>query len=153
MRLNELKPANGSGRNKKRVGRGLGSGTGKTSGRGQKGQKSRSGARSPRGFEGGQMPLQRRLPKVGFTNIFKKRYALIKVGDLSKFEAGAVIDRSALVEAGLIKKLYDGVKVLSDGDIAHTVTLRVDKVSKSAQAKIEAAGGKVETAEGKVETE
>lgn len=145
MRLNELKPAEGSTKNRNRVGRGPGSGLGKTCGKGHKGQKSRSGAKSPRGFEGGQMPLHRRVPKYGFTNIFKKRYALVKVGELSRFEAGAVVDRGALIEAGLVKKVYDGVKVLADGEISHPVTLKADKVSKSAREKIEAAGGKVET--------
>ncbi len=145
MRLNELKPAQGSVKERKRVGRGPGSGLGKTSGRGHKGQKSRSGARSMRGFEGGQMPLQRRIPKFGFTNIFKKRYALVKVGDLSRFESGSVVDTGALIEAGIVKKVYDGVKVLADGEISHPITLKVKKISKTAKEKIEAAGGKVET--------
>lgn len=145
MKLNELRPAEGSTKNKKRVGRGPGSGLGKTSGRGHKGQKSRSGSTSLKGFEGGQMPLQRRLPKFGFTNIFKKRYSIIKIGDLSIFEPSSVVDFAALAEAGLVDKVLDGVKVLADGEIKIPVTLKVDKVSKAAKVKIEAAGGKVET--------
>lgn len=144
MKLNELKPSEGSTKDKKRLGRGPGSGWGKTSGRGHKGQKSRSGAKTVRGFEGGQMPLQRRLPKVGFTNIFKKRYAIVKIGDLSVFKPDSVVDSSALIEAGLVKKLYDGIKILGDGEIGHSITLKTDKISKSARAKIEATGGKVE---------
>ena len=146
MRLNELRPAEGSSRNIKRLGRGPGSGKGKTCGKGHKGQNCRSGAKSARGFEGGQMPLHRRLPKVGFTNIFKKKYALVKVGDLSRFEAGTVIDENTLMEAGLIKKIYDGVKVLSDGEVSNGITLKVTKVSRPAAATVEKAGGKVETA-------
>jgi len=144
MKLNELKPSEGSTKNRKRVGRGPGSGLGKTSGRGHKGQKSRSGSKTMRGFEGGQMPLQRRLPKIGFTNIFKKRYAIVNIGDLSSFEAGTVVDVELLRAAGLVGKSYDGIKVLGDGDITKGITLKVDKVSKSAAAKIEVAGGKVE---------
>ncbi len=145
MKLNELRPAEGSTKNKKRVGRGPGSGLGKTSGRGHKGQKSRSGSTSLKGFEGGQMPLQRRLPKFGFTNIFKKKYSIVKVGDLSVFEANSVVDFAALAEAGLVDKVLDGVKVLADGELKVPVTLKVDKVSKAAKVKVEAAGGKVET--------
>ena len=145
MKLNELRPAEGSTKNKKRVGRGPGSGLGKTSGRGHKGQKSRSGSTSLKGFEGGQMPLQRRLPKFGFTNIFKKRYSIVKIGDLSIFEPNSVVDFAALAEAGLVDKVLDGVKVLADGELKVPVTLKVDKVSKAAKVKIEAAGGKVET--------
>lgn len=145
MRLNELKPASGAVKDRKRVGRGPGSGNGKTSGRGHKGQRARSGAKSVRGFEGGQMPLHRRLPKIGFTNIFKKRFAVVNVGDLAKFEAGTVVDVQALVDAGLVKKIYDGVKLLGTGDLSLGITIKVDKVSKSAATKIEAAGGKVET--------
>lgn len=145
MKLNELRPAEGSTKNRKRVGRGPGSGLGKTSGRGHKGQKSRSGSTSLKGFEGGQMPLQRRLPKFGFTNIFKKKYSIVKIGDLSVFEANSVVDFAALAEAGLVDKVLDGVKVLADGELKVPVTLKVDKVSKAAKAKVEAAGGKVET--------
>lgn len=146
MRLNELKPAEGSTKPRRRIGRGPGSGHGKTSGRGHKGQKSRSGSKSIRGFEGGQMPLQRRIPKFGFTNIFKKRYALVKVGDLKRFNADDVVDEALLMKSGIIKKLYDGVKILSDGEVDRPLTLKVQKVSKAASAKIEAAGGKVVTA-------
>ena len=145
MKLNELRPAEGSTKNKKRVGRGPGSGLGKTSGRGHKGQKSRSGSTSLKGFEGGQMPLQRRLPKFGFTNIFKKRYSIVKIGDLSVFEPNSVVDFAALAEAGLVDRVLDGVKVLADGELKIPVTLKVDKVSKAAKVKVEAAGGKVET--------
>lgn len=145
MKLNELRPAEGSTKNKKRVGRGPGSGLGKTSGRGHKGQKSRSGSKSLKGFEGGQMPLQRRLPKFGFTNIFKKRYSIVKVGDLSIFEPNSVVDFAALAEAGLVDKVLDGVKVLANGELKVALTLKVDKVSKAAQDKVLAAGGKVET--------
>lgn len=145
MKLNELRPAEGSTKNKKRVGRGPGSGLGKTSGRGHKGQKSRSGSTSLKGFEGGQMPLQRRLPKFGFTNIFKKRYSIVKIGDLSVFEPNSVVDFAALAEAGLVDRVLDGVKVLADGELKIPVTLKVDKVSAAAKLKIEAAGGKVET--------
>ncbi|MDT8318068.1 MAG: 50S ribosomal protein L15 [bacterium] len=145
MKLNELRPAEGSTKNKKRVGRGPGSGLGKTSGRGHKGQKARSGSTSLKGFEGGQMPLQRRLPKFGFTNIFKKKYSIVKIGDLSVFEPNSVVDFAALAEAGLVDKVLDGVKVLADGELKIPVTLKVDKVSKAAKIKVEAAGGKVET--------
>jgi large subunit ribosomal protein L15 len=145
MKLNELRPAEGSTKNRKRVGRGPGSGLGKTSGRGHKGQKSRSGSTSLKGFEGGQMPLQRRLPKFGFTNIFKKRYSIVKVGDLSIFEPDSVVDFAALAEAGLVDKVLDGVKVLADGELKVALTLKVDKVSKAAKDKVVAAGGKVET--------
>ena len=145
MKLNELQPASGSTKDRKRVGRGPGSGSGKTAGRGHKGQKSRSGSKAMLGFEGGQMPLQRRLPKIGFTNIFKKRYAIVNVGDLSKFDAGSVVDVKSLLDAGLVKKTYDGVKLLGNGELTAGLTVKVDKISKSAAEKIEAAGGKVET--------
>ena len=145
MKLNELRPADGSTKSRKRVGRGPGSGLAKTSGRGHKGQKARSGVKSLKGFEGGQMPLQRRLPKFGFTNVFKKRYSLIKIGDLAAFKANTVVDFAALAEAGLVNKVLDGVKLLGDGEISVALTLKVDKVSKTAKEKIEAAGGKVET--------
>lgn len=145
MKLNELQPVSGSTKDRKRVGRGPGSGSGKTSGRGHKGQNSRSGSKSTRGFEGGQMPLQRRLPKIGFTNIFKKRYAIVNVGDLSKFDAGSVVDVQSLINSGLVKKTYDGVKLLGNGELTSGITVKVDKVSKSAAEKVEAAGGKVET--------
>lgn len=145
MQLNELKPAAGSTKNVKRLGRGPGSGLGKTSGKGHKGQKCRSGAKSMKGFEGGQMPLHRRLPKVGFTNIFKKRYALLNLSSLERFKTGDVVDENILRDAGLIKGNYDGIKLLGEGEIKASLTLKVDKASKSAVTKVEAAGGKVET--------
>jgi len=145
MKLNELRPSDGSTKNKKRVGRGPGSGLGKTSGRGHKGQNSRSGSKSTRGFEGGQMPLQRRLPKFGFTNIFKKQYTIVNLSDLIGVEAGAIVDSELLYNAGIIKKRTVNVKVLGNGEIKQSLTVKVDKVSAGAQKKIEAAGGKVET--------
>ena len=144
MDLSSLRPPRGAVKHKKRVGRGQGSGSGKTCGRGHKGQNSRSGGKTPVGFEGGQMPLKRRLPKRGFTNIFKKRYALINVGDLCRFENGSVVDIEALIKSGLVKKLYDGIKVLGNGEIDRPITLKVHKWTKSASAKIAAAGGKIE---------
>jgi large subunit ribosomal protein L15 len=145
MDLSNLKPPAGAKKSRKRVGRGHGSGTGKTSGRGHKGQKSRSGAKiSPR-FEGGQMPLQRRLPKRGFTNIFRTEYTLVKVGDLARFEAGTVVDLEKLKESGLIRNLKMPVKVLSDGELSVALTVKAHKFSKAAQEKITAAGGTVET--------
>ncbi|NLM22224.1 MAG: 50S ribosomal protein L15 [Peptococcaceae bacterium] len=145
MKLHELKPAEGSTRSRKRVGRGDGSGLGNTSGRGHKGQKSRSGGGVRPGFEGGQMPMMRRLPKRGFTNIFKKEYTVINVSDLEeKFENGAEVSIESLYAAGLIKKVKDGVKLLGDGEITKALTVKVNKVSKTAAEKIVAAGGKVE---------
>lgn len=145
MRLNELKPAPGSKKEPKRVGRGRGSGHGKTSGRGQKGQKSRSGYSIRRGFEGGQMPLQRRLPKRGFTNIFKKDYALVNIKDLNRFEAGQVVTPKFLIEAGLVKARDVGnVKVLGQGEISQVLYVKAHHFSKSARTKIESAGGRVE---------
>ncbi len=144
MRIHDLSPLKGAKSKGKRVGRGLGSGHGKTSCRGHKGQKARSGGRVPPGFEGGQMPLQRRVPKRGFTNIFKKQYALIHVGDLERFSPDTELDSEALRNAGLVKSLKDAVKLLGDGEISHPVTVRVSKASKSARDKIEAAGGKIE---------
>jgi large subunit ribosomal protein L15 len=144
MRINDLSPLKGSRRPKKRVGRGPGSGHGKTSCRGHKGQKSRSGGSIAPGFEGGQMPLQRRLPKRGFTNIFKKEYALINIRDLSGFDPDSTLDIEALENAGLVREIKDGVKLLGDGEISHPLVIKVHKASKSAREKIEAAGGKVE---------
>jgi large subunit ribosomal protein L15 len=144
MDLSNLSPPKGSVKNRKRVGRGPGSGHGKTSCRGHKGQKARSGGKVRPGFEGGQMPLARRLPKRGFTNIFKKQYALIQVRDLMSFEKGSVIDPAVLVESGLVAKLLDGVKLLGNGDIDIPLTVKVHKCSQAAQAKIIAAGGTVE---------
>jgi large subunit ribosomal protein L15 len=144
MKIHELSPANGSRKKRKRVGRGAGSGLGKTSGRGHKGQKSRSGGGPRPGFEGGQMPLQRRIPKRGFTNIFKKRFSIINVKDLDQFEPKARVDSDDLKKAGLVSKVGDGIKVLGAGEISHPIFLKVHRVSKSAREKIEAAGGKVE---------
>jgi large subunit ribosomal protein L15 len=145
MDLSNLKPAIGSTKNRKRIGRGPGSGTGKTSGKGHKGQNARSGGGVKPGFEGGQMPLQRRLPKRGFTPLAKKVYALVNLRDLQNlFEADSVVDLEALGKAGLVNKVYDGIKVLGDGDLDKALTVKAHKFSKSAQQKIEAAGGKVE---------
>nr|WP_326491629.1 50S ribosomal protein L15 [Desulfolithobacter dissulfuricans] len=143
MKLNTLSPSEGARKNKKRVGRGQGSGLGKTAGRGHKGAKSRSGYTAKPGFEGGQMPLHRRLPKRGFTNIFKKEYTLVSLSDLDRFDAGSVVDRQALLDAGVIKKKDTLIKVLANGEITRAITLEVDKISGSARAKIEAAGGTV----------
>jgi large subunit ribosomal protein L15 len=144
MDLSNLKPAPGSTKNRKRLGRGPGSGTGKTSGKGHKGQNARSGGGVKPGFEGGQMPLQRRLPKRGFTSLNKKVYALVNLRDLDVFEAGAVVDVEALGKAGLISEVKDGVKILADGELSKSLTVQAHKFSKTATAKIEAAGGKAE---------
>ena len=144
MKLFELKPGEGSTKDTKRKGRGHGSGNGKTAGRGHKGQKARSGGGVRIGFEGGQMPIYRRLPKRGFNNVFAKQYAEIKVSDLNKFENGAVVDAAALKEAGIIKKSLDGIKVLGNGDVTVKVTVKAAKFTEAAKAKIEAAGGKAE---------
>ena len=144
MKLFELAPSKGAVKDRKRVGRGHGSGSGKTSGRGHKGQNARSGGGVRVGFEGGQMPIYRRLPKRGFTNIFAKQYAEVKLSDLNKFDDGAVIDAEALKEAGIISKVLDGVKVLGNGEINKKVTVKASKFTSAAAAKIEAAGGKTE---------
>ncbi len=144
MKLNELSPAKGSRKAPKRLGRGVGSGTGKTAGRGTKGYNSRSGGGVRPGYEGGQMPLQRRLPKRGFTNIFKKNIAIINVRDLARFENGSVVDAEALIQVGLVKGKRDGIKLLGHGEIKFAVDVKVNQISKSAREKIEAAGGKVE---------
>jgi len=144
MDLSNLKPAIGSTKNRKRIGRGKGSGTGKTAGKGHKGQKARSGGSIKAGFEGGQMPLQRRLPKRGFTPLNKKIYALVNLGDLAQFEAGSVVDAEVLTSVGLIGNVRDGIKVLGDGEIGAALTVKAHKFSQSAVAKIEAAGGKAE---------
>ena len=144
MKLNELSPAKGSRKAPKRLGRGVGTGTGKTAGRGTKGYNSRSGGGVRPGYEGGQMPLQRRLPKRGFTNIFSKKIAVVNIRDLAKFEKGSVVDESALVQAGLIKGKNDGIKLLGQGEIKYSLSIKVNQISKSAREKIEAAGGKVE---------
>ena len=144
MRLGELAPPPGAKKNTKRLGRGSGSGQGMTSGKGTKGQKSRSGGGTPPWFEGGQMPLQRRIPKRGFTNIFKKEFSIINVEDLHKFPAGSEIGPLDFIGAGLLRKVRYGVKLLANGEISHPVTVRVHKASASAIKRIEAAGGKVE---------
>ncbi|MDD2496596.1 MAG: 50S ribosomal protein L15 [Desulfitobacteriaceae bacterium] len=144
MNLSELKPAPGSRPKATRVGRGTGSGLGKTSGRGHKGQKSRSGGGVRPGFEGGQMPLQRRLPKRGFTNIFKKEIIEVSLQDLNRFENGTVVTPEVLLEAGVIKAVKDGVKILANGELEKSLTVKVQRVSKTAAEKIAAAGGKVE---------
>lgn len=144
MELNNLKPKKGSRHAKKRVGRGPGSGHGKTSGRGEKGQKSRSGFSRKLGFEGGQMPLHRRLPKRGFTNIFKKDYAVVNVSDLERFDNGTSVDEAALRQAGLVKGQHDGVKILGDGELSRKLTVSATKFSKSAREIIEKAGGTCE---------
>ena len=144
MRIHDLKPQQGSRKNRKRVGRGPGSGHGKTSCRGQKGQKSRSGGSIPPGFEGGQMPLQRRLPKRGFTNTAKKRYVVVNLRDLDRFDSNAEVDAATLKEAGLVRHIRDGIALLGFGDISHPLTVKVHKASRKAKEKIEAAGGKVE---------
>lgn len=143
MMLHELKPAAGANRPAKRKGRGAASGNGKTAGYGHKGQKARSGAKRP-GFEGGQMPLARRLPKRGFNNIFATVYTTIKISDLDRFEDGAVVDTAAMLNAGLIKKVNDGVKVLGNGEITKKLTVEAAAFTASAKEKIEKAGGKVE---------
>lgn len=143
IRLNNLSPSEGSRSQKKRVGRGPGSGHGKTASRGHKGARSRSGYTNKPGFEGGQMPLHRRLPKRGFTNIFKKEIAIVSLAALDTFGNGATVDRNALIEAGIISDKDQLVKVLANGEITKSITLDVDKVSSGAKAKIEAAGGSV----------
>jgi large subunit ribosomal protein L15 len=144
MRIHDLSPQEGSRKNRKRVGRGVGSGHGRTSCRGHKGQKARSGGTIVPGFEGGQMPLQRRLPKRGFTNIFRKEIAVVNLKDLNRFEGSAVVDLEALKKAGLVRKAEGEVKVLGKGDLARPLTVKVNGVSKTAKEKIESAGGKVE---------
>ncbi len=146
MKLHELKPnKGGSVKSTKRLGRGTGSGQGKTAGKGHKGQNARSGKGTRLGFEGGQMPIYRRLPKRGFTNIFAKEYAVVNLSVLNdKFEDNTEVTPELLVEAGILKKLYDGVKILGDGNLEKKLTVKANKFSKSATEKIEANGGKVE---------
>ena len=144
MKLHELSPAVGSTKEAKRIGRGHGSGNGKTACKGHKGQQARAGRGIRAGFEGGQMPLQRRVPKRGFNNIFATKFAIVNVSDLEVFEAGAVIDTAALQDKGLVKKAYDGVKVLGNGNLSKAVTVKASAFSESAKSKIEAAGGKAE---------
>lgn len=144
MKLEELKSPPGANKRVKRVGRGTGSGHGKTSTRGHKGQKARSGGGVRPGFEGGQMPLQRRLPKRGFTNIFKKEYAIVNVRELNSFEDGSEINPEVLLNAGLINSTKDGVKILGDGELEKKLTVRAHKISRQAEEKITARGGRVE---------
>ncbi|MGB9812681.1 MAG: 50S ribosomal protein L15 [Thermovenabulum sp.] len=144
MRLHDLRPAEGSRKRPKRVGRGIGSGHGKTATRGHKGQKARSGGGVRPGFEGGQMPLYRRIPKRGFTNIFKKEFAVVNVEDLNVFEDNTRVTPELLLEKGIIKKVKDGVKVLGDGELTKKLEVVAHAFSKSALSKIEAAGGKAE---------
>ncbi|MEG1874134.1 MAG: 50S ribosomal protein L15 [Angelakisella sp.] len=144
MQLHELTPAQGSTKKSFRVGRGNGSGGGKTACKGHKGQNARSGGGVRPGFEGGQMPLQRRVPKRGFVNIFGTKYATINVADLNRFEDGAVVDAEAFIEAGLLKKTLDGVKVLGNGEVTKKLTVNAAAFSEGAKSKIEAAGGKAE---------
>ena len=144
MKLHELSPNPGAVRDVKRVGRGHGSGNGKTAGKGHKGQNARSGGGVRIGFEGGQMPLARRIPKRGFNNIFATKYAIVNVSDLNKFKDGTVVDTELLVASGLVKKVYDGVKILGNGDLSAKLTVKAAKFSQSAIEKIEKAGGKAE---------
>lgn len=144
MKLHELGPAAGSTTAPKRLGRGVGSGLGKTSGKGHKGAKARSGGGKRPGFEGGQMPLYRRVPKKGFTNIFRTEYATVNVGQLEVFENGTVVTAAMLKEAKIIKKMLDGVKVLGNGELTKKLTVEAAKFTASAKEKIEALGGKAE---------
>jgi len=147
MKLDELRPEAGARRQRKRVGRGVGSGLGKTAGRGSKGQKARSGGKVSPSFEGGQMPLQRRLPKRGFHNWFKKEYAVVNLRDLSRFEDHSTVDEAALIGAGVVKARRDGIKLLGNGEIDRALNVKLSRFSRSASAKIQAAGGTVEVLE------
>lgn len=144
MKLHELSPVEGSKKEARRIGRGHGSGQGKTAGKGHKGQKARAGRGMRIGFEGGQMPLQRRVPKRGFNNIFAKKIVSVNVGTLEKFDNGTVVNVEALVAAGIVKNSFDGVKILGNGNLTKKLTVQVSAFSESAKAKIEAAGGKAE---------
>lgn len=144
MKLHELSPAAGSNKEVKRIGRGHGSGNGKTAGKGHKGQNARSGGGVRIGFEGGQMPLARRIPKRGFNNIFASKYTVINVDALNKFTDGTIVDAELLLAAGVISKAQDGIKILGRGEVTSKVTVKVAKISASAKEKIEKAGGKVE---------
>ena len=146
MKLNELKSTEGSRRSRKRVGCGIGSGNGKTAGRGHKGQKSRTGGKVARGFEGGQMPLIRRVPKRGFTPRSKRNFQLVNVGQLNGFEDGSSIDAAALYEAGLVRNAVDPIKLLAEGELTKKVTVAVAAASAQASAKVEAAGGSLKLA-------
>ena len=144
MKIHELKAVDGSTKEVKRIGRGHGSGNGKTAGKGHKGQKARAGRGQRFGFEGGQMPLQRRIPKRGFNNIFASEYSTVNISALNAFEDGAVVDASALIEKGIIKKEYDGLKVLGNGELTKKITVKAVAFSAAAKDKIVAAGGKYE---------
>ena len=144
MKLEELRPPEGSTKKRKRVGRGIGSGHGKTACKGAKGQKARSGGGIKAGFEGGQMPLQRRLPKRGFRSPFKKRFALVHLKDLNRFPKDTLVEPDLLMEAGLIRDKKEPIKLLSDGELQHPLTIRVHQASKAALQKVEAASGRVE---------
>jgi large subunit ribosomal protein L15 len=144
LSLNNLAPAKGANRKNKRVGRGIGTGHGKTAARGYKGQKSRSGASIRPGFEGGQMPLHRRLPKRGFNNPFRKEYTIVNLDALAQFEPGASVAPENLLEKGIVKKLKDGIKILGNGELKHAVKVRAHKFSKGAAQKIQDAGGTIE---------
>lgn len=144
MEIHELGPAYGSKTVRKRVGRGIGSGLGKTAGKGHKGQKARSGGKIRRGFEGGQTPLYRRIPKRGFNNIFTIEYATVNVSDLEVFDNGTVVTIETLLKEGIIKKELSGLKVLGNGNLTKKLTVEAKKFSSSAKEKIEAAGGKIE---------
>ncbi|MBP1625099.1 MAG: ribosomal protein [Acidobacteria bacterium] len=144
LTINSLKPARGANRKNKRVGRGIGSGHGKTATRGYKGQLSRAGARMRPGFEGGQMPLHRRLPKRGFTNIFRKEYVAVNLEKLAVFEAGAQVDPEILKSRGIVGNIHDGLKILGGGDLPHALHVRAHKFSKSAAEKIQKVGGTIE---------
>ena len=142
--LSNLQAPAGSNKKRTRVGRGAGSGLGRTAGRGEKGQKSRAGGSVPGGFEGGQMPLARRIPKRGFTNIFRAKVVIVNVGDLNAFEANASITEQALLDAGIVKGVYNAIKLLGDGEVEKALNVKVHRVSASAREKIERAGGTVE---------
>jgi large subunit ribosomal protein L15 len=144
MKLHELKPAPGSTTARKRLGRGIGSGLGKTSGKGHKGAKARSGGGKRPGFEGGQMPLYRRLPKRGFFNPFRKHYAAVNISRLDIFEDGATVNPFELVRSGIINKMEDGVKIMGEGELTKKLTVQAHKFTQAAKEKIEAAGGKAE---------
>lgn len=144
MKMHELGPAYGATTKRKIVGRGIGSGTGKTAGKGHKGQKARSGGSIRRGFEGGQTPLYRRIPKRGFNNRFAKEYAIVNIADLECFDNDTTVDSKVLIEKGLIKKELDGVKILGNGELTKKLTVVAAKFSKAAEEKIQAVGGKTE---------
>ena len=144
MKLHDLRAVEGAKSNRKRRGRGTATGQGKTGGRGMNGQKSRSGGSVKLGFEGGQMPLYRRIPKRGFTNIWRKEYEIVNVETLNRFEAGTVVTPELLVEKGIVKQVKDGVKILGNGNLDRALTVKAEKFTKSALEKIEAAGGKAE---------